>query len=252
MLLFNLVCFASLYTLLRLQYYLPFNPQGMTGMAPALALNTAVSFTTNTNWQNCGGETTLGYFPQMARLTVHNFVSAATGMAICMPLIRGFARRSLQSIRNFWADLVRCTLYILLPISVVFALFFVWQGIPQNLNVYVDGTTLEGPSRQLPRGPVASQLVIKMLGTNGGGFFNVDSAHPTRIRLRSRTSCRTVLIFSLSASLTNVFGRMVSNRKQGWALFGAIGILSLAGALIAYQAESAKRTLVAELAGSAR
>src|SRR5882672_1388405 len=144
MLLFNLVCFVSLYGLLRLQGYLPFNPQGMGAMAPDLALNTAMSFTTNTNWQNYGGETTLGYFVQMAGLTVHNFVSAATGIAIAIALIRGFARRSVKTIGNFWVDLTRCTLYVLLPISIVAGLVFVWQGMPQNLGGYVDATAIDG------------------------------------------------------------------------------------------------------------
>jgi potassium-transporting ATPase potassium-binding subunit len=238
MLLFNLACFASLYGLLRLQGYLPFNPQGMAGVPEALSLNTAISFTTNTNWQNYGGESTLGYFVQMAGLTVHNFVSAATGIAIAVALIRGFARRSAQGIGNFWADLVRCTLYILMPICIVATLFMVWQGMPQNLHAYVDAGTLEGAKQTIAQGPVASQLAIKMLGTNGGGFFNANSSHPYENPNALTNFVQIVLIFALGAALTNVFGRMVGNQKQGWALFGAMGILFLAGALVAYWAEA--------------
>src|SRR6516164_3638033 len=177
-LMFHIFAFVSLYALLRLQYFLPFNPRGMTGVEQTLALNTAVSFTTNTNWQNYGGETTLSYFSQMAGLTVHNFVSAAAGIVVVIALIRGFIRRSAQSIGNFWVDLTRCCLYILLPFSIVLTLILVWQGMPQNLGGYVDATTLEGAKQTIAQGPVASQIVIKTVGTNGGGFFNVNAAHP--------------------------------------------------------------------------
>src|SRR5262249_10673671 len=177
-LLFNLVGFALLYALQRLQGVLPFNPQGFAGVAPDLALNTAISFTTNTNWQNYGGESTLSYFVQMAGLTVHNFVSAATGIAIAVALVRGFVRLTAQTIGNFWVDMTRATLYVLLPISIVAALFLIFQGMPQNLNSYVDATTLEGAKQTIAQGPVASQIAIKMLGTNGGGFFNANAAHP--------------------------------------------------------------------------
>jgi K+-transporting ATPase ATPase A chain len=238
MLLFNFVCFLSLYALLRLQGYLPFNPQGMGAMAPDLALNTAMSFTTNTNWQNYGGETTLGYFVQMAGLTVHNFVSAATGISIAVALIRGFSRRSAQTIGNFWVDLTRCTLYLLLPISIVVALFLVWQGMPQNLNAYTDATTLEGAHQAIAQGPVASQVVIKMLGTNGGGFFNANAAHPYENPNAISNLVQMVLILSLGAGLTMTFGRMVGNMKQGWALFGVMGLLLLAGAFVAYGSEA--------------
>jgi potassium-transporting ATPase potassium-binding subunit len=247
MLLFNLACFALLYALLRLQFFLPFNPQGMTGMEQNLALNTAISFTTNTNWQNYGGETTLGYFVQMAGLTVHNFVSAATGIAIAIALIRGFARRSAQSIGNFWVDLTRCTLYVLLPISIVIGLVFVWQGMPQNLGAYVDATTLEGAHQTIAQGPVASQIVIKTLGTNGGGFFNVNAAHPYE-NPNGFTNLLTVLLeFSIGAALTMTFGRMVGNMRQGWALFGVMGILFLCGVLVSYWAESAGNPAFAKL-----
>ena len=247
MLLFNLVCFAVLYALLRLQFFLPFNPQGMTGMEQTLALNTAVSFTTNTNWQNYGGETTLGYFVQMAGLTVHNFVSAATGIAIAIALIRGFTRRSAQSIGNFWVDLTRCTLYVLLPVSILIGLVFIWQGMPQNLGGYVDATTPEGAHQTIAQGPVASQIVIKTFGTNGGGFFNVNAAHPYE-NPNGFTNLLTVLLeFAIGAALTMTFGRMVGNMRQGWALFGVMGILFLCGVLVSYWAEGAGNPAFAKL-----
>ncbi|HEY1612453.1 MAG TPA: potassium-transporting ATPase subunit KdpA [Rhizomicrobium sp.] len=239
MLLFNLVCFLALYALLRLQAFLPFNPQGMTAMPGDLALNTAISFTTNTNWQNYGGETTLSYFVQMAGLTVHNFVSAATGIAIAIALIRGFARRSGATVGNFWVDLTRCTLYILLPISIVCGLFFVWQGMPQNLHPYVTAHTLEGARQIIAQGPVGSQIVIKTLGTNGGGFFNVNAAHPYENPNAITNLLTVILEFSIGAGLTMTFGRMVGNFRQGWALFGAMAILFLAGVFVSYGAESA-------------
>ena len=236
-LLFNLACFASLYAILRLQYYLPFNPQGMTGMESGLALNTAISFTTNTNWQNYGGETTLSYFSQMAGLTVHNFVSAATGIAVAIALIRGFARRSVKTIGIFWVDLTRCTLYVLLPISIVAGLVFVWQGMPQNLGGYVDATAIDGAKQTIAQGPVASQIVIKTLGTNGGGFFNANAAHPYE-NPNAFTNLLTVLLeVSIGAALTMTFGRMVGNMRQGWALFGVMGILFLCGVLVSYWSE---------------
>ena len=178
LLFFSVAGFVSLYALQRLQWYLPFNPQGQTGVAPDLAFNTSVSFITNTNWQAYGGETTMGYLVQMAGLTVHNFVSAATGIALALALIRGFVRREAKTIGNFWVDLTRCTLYVLIPISVVMALALMWQGAPQNLGAYVDATTLEGAKQTIAQGPIASQEAIKELGTNGGGFLNANSAHP--------------------------------------------------------------------------
>jgi potassium-transporting ATPase potassium-binding subunit len=239
MLLFNLFACLSLYVLMRVQAGLPFNPQGFGGVAPDLALNTAVSFTTNTNWQNYGGESTLSYFVQMAGMTVHNFVSAATGIAVAVALIRGFVRKSAQTIGNFWVDMTRAALYVLLPICVVAALFLIYQGMPQNLNAYVDATTLEGAKQTIAQGPVASQIAIKMLGTNGGGFFNANAAHPYENPSALSNLLQMVLIFAIGAALTNVFGRMVGNQKQGWALFGAMGILFLAGVTVAYWAESA-------------
>ncbi len=239
MLLFNLVCFVTLYALLRLQSFLPFNPQGMAAVPVDLSLNTAISFATNTNWQNYGGETTLSYFVQMAGLTVHNFVSAATGIAIVIALIRGFVRRSGTTIGNFWVDLTRCNLYVLLPISIVFGLIFVWQGMPQNLGAYVTAHTLEGAKQVIAQGPVASQIVIKTLGTNGGGFFNANASHPYENPTAFSNLLTIILEFSISAGLTMTFGRMVGNLKQGWALFGAMAILFLVGVFVSYGAESA-------------
>src|SRR5580704_11409495 len=247
MLLFNLVCFVTLYALLRLQSFLPFNPQGMAAVPVDLALNTAISFATNTNWQNYGGETTLSYFAQMAGLTVHNFVSAATGIAIAIALIRGFVRRSGNTVGNFWVDLTRCNLYILLPISIVFALIFVWQGMPQNLHPYVTAHTLEGAKQVLAQGPVASQVSIKTVGTNGGGFFNVNAAHPYENPNAFTNLLTTILEFIIGAGLTMTFGRMVGSIKQGWTLFGAMSILFLLGAFICYAAESAGNPAFAPL-----
>jgi K+-transporting ATPase ATPase A chain len=180
----------------------------------------------------------MSYLTQMAGLTVHNFVSAATGIALAIALIRGFARRSAQSIGNFWIDLTRCVLYVLLPVSIVVALFFVWQGIPENLNAYTQVATLEGGKQLIAQGPVASQEVIKILGTNGGGFFNANSAHPFENPTALTNLVQMVMIFSIGASLTNVFGRMVGNQRQGWAIFAVVGVLFLVGACVAYPVEA--------------
>jgi K+-transporting ATPase ATPase A chain len=239
MLMFSLAGFLSLYALMRFQDMLPFNPQNFSAVGPDLAFNTAMSFVTNTNWQSYVPETTMSYLVQMAGLTVHNFVSAATGIALAVALVRGFARRSAQTIGNFWVDLTRCTLYILLPISIVVGLFFVWQGMPQNLSAYVDATTLEGAKQTIGMGPVASQEVIKMMGTNGGGFFNANSAHPYENPNAITNLVQIILIFSIGAGLTNVFGRMVGDQRQGWAIFAVMGVLFLAGATTAYWAEAA-------------
>src|SRR5713226_3790807 len=246
-LLFSLVGFLSLYALQRLQGLLPFNPQGQAGVEPSSAFNTSVSFVTNTNWQSYVPETTMSYLVQMAGLTVHNFASAATGIALAIALIRGFARRSAKGIGNFWVDLVRCTLYVLLPISIVVGLFFVWQGMPQNLGAYTEATTLEGAKQVIAQGPVASQEAIKMLGTNGGGFFNTNSAHPFENPNAITNFVQIVLIFSLGASLTNVFGRMVGDQRQGWAVFAVMGILFLGGVVVAYWAEAAGNPAFASL-----
>jgi potassium-transporting ATPase potassium-binding subunit len=238
MLFFGVTGFVTLYALERLQWYLPFNPQGQAGLEQVLAFNTSVSFVTNTNWQSYVPETTMGYLVQMAGLTVHNFVSAAVGIALAIALIRGFARREASGIGNFWVDMTRCTLYILLPISVVVALLFVWQGVPQNLSAYVDATTLEGAKQTIAQGPVASQEVIKVLGTNGGGFFNANSAHPYENPTALTNLVQMLLLIGIAAGLTNVLGRMVQDERQGWAIFAVMGILLFAGIATAYWSES--------------
>jgi K+-transporting ATPase ATPase A chain len=238
MLVFSIAGFISLYLIQRLQAVLPFNPQHMPAVSQHLAFNTSVSFVTNTNWQSYVPETTMSYLTQMWGLTVHNFVSAATGIALAVAFIRGFARRSAETVGNFWVDLTRCTLYILLPISILAGLFFVWQGMPQNLNAYADATTLEGAKQVIAQGPVASQEAIKMLGTNGGGFFNANSAHPYENPNAQTNLVQMVLIFSLGAALTNMFGRMVGNQRQGWAILAAMAVLWFAGVATAYWAEA--------------
>jgi K+-transporting ATPase ATPase A chain len=238
MLLFNLGGFFIIYLLMRLQAMLPFNPAEQGAVAPDLSFNTAISFTTNTNWQNYSGESTVSYLVQMLGLTHQNFLSAATGIALAMALVRGFARASMRTVGNFWVDVTRCTLYILLPICIPVALFFVSQGMPQTLGPYVDATTLEGARQTIAVGPVASQEVIKMLGTNGGGFFNANSAHPFENPTALTNFIELLLIFTLGAGLTNVFGRMVGNQKQGWAILAAMGVLFVAGVAICYWAEA--------------
>jgi K+-transporting ATPase ATPase A chain len=244
MLLFNLAGFLLLYFLQRAQGSLPFNPMGMSNVPADLAFNTATSFVTNTNWQNYGGESTMSYLTQMAGLTVQNFVSAATGVAIAIALIRAFSRKSMKTLGNFWVDLTRCILYILLPLCIVMTLTFVALGVPQTLGSYVEATTLEGARQVIALGPVASQLAIKMLGTNGGGFFNANSAHPFENPDAISNMIQMVAIFAIGASLTNVFGRMVGNEKQGWAIFAAMGVLFVAGVAICYWAEAAGNPLI--------
>ena len=238
MLFFGLAGFVTLYALQRLQWYLPFNPQGQAAVEQVLAFNTAVSFVTNTNWQSYVPETTMGYLVQMAGLTVHNFISAAVGIALAIALIRGFARREASGIGNFWADLTRCTLYILLPISVIVTLLFVWQSVPQNLNAYVDATTLEGAKQTIAQGPVASQEVIKVLGTNGGGVFNANSAHPYENPTALTNLVQMLLLIGTAAALTNVLGRMVRDERQGWAIFAAMSVLLFIGVTTVYWSES--------------
>ncbi len=245
-LLFNLAGMVLLYLLQRLQGFLPLNPQGFGPVAPDLAFNTAASFSTNTNWQAYAGESTMSYLTQMAGLTVQNFVSAGTGIAVAVALIRGLARRSADTIGNFWVDLVRATLYVLLPISVVVALFFVSQGIPQNLNRYVQATTLEGTPQLIAQGPVASQEVIKLLGTNGGGFFNANSAHPYENPTPLTNLLEMLLIFAIPAGLTYTFGRMVGDTRQGWAVWAAMAALFLAGLVVALLTEQAGNPLFAQ------
>ncbi|QND56670.1 potassium-transporting ATPase subunit KdpA [Mesorhizobium huakuii] len=241
---FSLASFLVLYALQRLQGVLPYNPAGMPAVEQNLAFNTAVSFVTNTNWQNYGGESTMSYLVQMAGLTVQNFLSAAVGIAIAVALIRGFARHSVKSIGNFWVDMTRCTLYILLPACIVLTLVYVWLGMPQTLGPYVDATTLEGAKQTLALGPVASQVAIKMLGTNGGGFFNANAAHPFENPDAISNFIQMVTIFALGAALTNVFGRMVGNQRQGWAILATMGVLFIAGVTICYWAEAAGNPLV--------
>jgi potassium-transporting ATPase potassium-binding subunit len=247
MLLFHAAGFALLYAIQRVQFYLPFNPQGQTGISPDSSFNTAVSFTTNTNWQSYTPETTMSYLVQMAGLTVHNFVSAAAGIVLSIVLIRGFARRSARTIGNFWVDMTRCVLYILLPISIVGALVLVWQGVPQNLSPYIDATTLEGGKQVLAQGPVASQEIIKELGTNGGGFFNANSAHPYENPNPLTNLIEMIAIFAIGVGLTNVFGRMVGNERQGWAILAVMGVLFLGGVATAYWAEAAGNPQIAAL-----
>jgi potassium-transporting ATPase potassium-binding subunit len=247
MLVFTFAGFAVLYTLQRLQAILPFNPQALDPISPDLAFNTSVSFISNTNWQSYVPETTMSYLVQMAGLTVHNFVSAATGIALALALIRGFTRRSSGSVGNFWVDLTRCVLYVLLPICVVVGLVMIWQGVPQNLSAYTNVTTLEGGKQIIAQGPVASQEVIKMLGTNGGGFFNANSAHPYENPTALTNLIQMLLIFSIGAALTNVFGRMAGDQRQGWAIFAVMALLFLAGTVGVYAAEGAGNPLLAHL-----
>src|SRR5271166_3533065 len=223
MLAFSLISMIFLYALQRLQYYLPLNP-------PGLAFNTAASFTTNTNWQAYSGEQTLSYLTQMVGLTSHNFLSAAAGIAMAAAVIRGFARRSATTIGNFWVDLTRTTLWVLMPISLIFALVLVWQGVPDNFSPYVNATTLEGATQSIAEGPIASQEIIKELGTNGGGFMNSNSAHPYENPTPLTNLLELLAIFSIGAGLTHTFGKMVGDRRQGWALFAVMSILFLAGA----------------------
>jgi K+-transporting ATPase ATPase A chain len=234
--------FLIIYGLMRLQALLPFNPQDQSAVAEDLSFNTAISFITNTNWQNYGGESTLSYLVQMLGLTHQNFLSAATGIALAVALIRGFSRSSVRTIGNFWVDVTRCTLYILLPICVVAALFLVWQGMPQTLGAYVEATTLEGAKQTIAVGPVASQVAIKMLGTNGGGFFNANAAHPFENPTALSNFVQILLIFVIGAAMTNVFGRMVGNQRQGWAILAVMGVLFIAGVAVTYWAEASGTT----------
>jgi potassium-transporting ATPase potassium-binding subunit len=238
MLLFHVGGFLIIYAVMRLQAVLPFNPAEQSAVAEDLSFNTAISFITNTNWQNYGGESTLSYLVQMLGLTHQNFLSAATGIALAVALIRGFSRSSMRTIGNFWVDVTRCTLYVLMPICVVYTLFLVWQGIPQTLGAYVDATTLEGAKQTIAVGPVASQVAIKMLGTNGGGFFNANAAHPFENPTALSNFVQMISIFALGAALTNVFGRMVGNQRQGWAILAVMGVLFISGVIVTYWAEA--------------
>ena len=244
MLLFNFAGLVLLYLLERLQHVLPFNPQGLGPVPADLAWNTAVSFTTNTNWQAYSGETTMSYLVQMAGLTMHNFVSAATGSVLAVALVRGFARHAATTIGNFWVDLVRCTLWILIPLSLVLALVLVWQGVPQNLHPYASATTVEGTEQVIPQGPVASQEAIKEIGTNGGGFFNANSAHPYENPTPFSNLLEMLAIFSIGASFTYTFGRMVRDQRQGWAILGAMAVLCVLGVAVIYWNEAGGNPLL--------
>jgi K+-transporting ATPase ATPase A chain len=239
MLLFNLGLLLLTYVILRTQAWLPFNPRGLSNLAPDLAFNTTVSFTANTNWQSYAGEATMSQFSQMVALTVHNFTSAATGIALAFALFRGFARRQASTIGNFWADMTRVTLYLLLPLSIVSAIFLIANGVPQTLAGSVDATTLEGMKQSIALGPVASQEAIKMLGTNGGGFFNANSAHPFENPNAATNLVQMLSIFLIGFGLTWTFGKAVGNPRQGWAILAAMMILFLVGTSVAYWQEAA-------------
>ena len=237
-LLFGVVSMLVLYAMQRLQHLLPLNPQGFGPVPPALAFNTAVSFTTNTNWQAYGGETTMSYFTQMAGLAYHNFVSAATGIAVAIAFIRGIAQKEKDTIGNFWVDLTRACLWLLLPIAIVGALFLVSQGVVQNLRPYDTVQTVEGAKQTIAQGPVASQEIIKQFGTNGGGFFNANSAHPFENPTPLSNFLEVFGIFVISSGLTYTLGSMTGSRRHGWAVWGAMAFLFLAGVTVAYWAEA--------------
>ena len=247
MLAFNAAGFLLLYVMQRLQAVLPLNPQGFPGVAPDLAFNTSISFVTNTNWQAYGGETTMSHLVQMAGLTVHNFLSASTGMALAVALTRAFARSGSATLGNFWADMTRATLYVLLPLSLVVAFAFASLGVPQTLAGSVDATTLEGAKQTISLGPVASQEAIKMLGTNGGGFFNANSAHPFENPDAWSNLLQIWAMLVVSASLPFAFGRLVGDERQGHALLWAMGIILVAGVAIVYWSETAGNPLLTAL-----
>jgi K+-transporting ATPase ATPase A chain len=237
MLMFSMAGMLLLYGIERLQSFLPLNPQAFGAVGTSLAFNTAASFTTNTNWQAYGGESTMSYLTQMAGLAFHNFVSAATGIVVAIAIIRGFVRRDARTLGNFWFDLTRATLWILLPLSIVFALVLVWQGVPDNFEPYVHAQTVEGAEQVIAQGPVASQEAIKELGTNGGGFFNANSAHPYENPTPLTNLLEMLAIFAIAAALTHTFGLMAADTRQGWALFAAMALLFLVGATSSIWAE---------------
>ena len=249
LLMFSIVSLLLTYLIQRFQGWLPFNPQGLGAkvMTPDLAFNTAVSFTTNTNWQSYVPETTVSYFTNMVGLATHNFFSAAAGMAIAIALVRGFARSSTQRIGNFWVDVTRATLYVLLPLSIVFAMVLVSQGVIQNFAPYTTVKTIEGATQTIAQGPVASQEAIKMLGTNGGGFFNTNSAHPFENPTPLSNFLQILSIFLIPAGMTYAFGKMVKDTRQGWALFGAMSVLFLAGVGVAMWAEQNGNPVLSDL-----
>jgi K+-transporting ATPase ATPase A chain len=251
-LIFSLFGVLVTYAILRLQHLLPFNPQEFGAVEQGLAFNTSASFTTNTNWQAYSGESTMSYLSQMAGLAWHNFVSAAAGIAIAIALARGLTRHlpkgSPRTLGNFWADLIRCTVYVLLPISLVFALVLCSQGVIQNLSGYREVTTVEGAKQVVALGPVASQEAIKELGTNGGGFFNANSAHPFENPSPFTNLVQIWLIFAIPAALTYTYGRMARDTRQGWAILAAMGVMFLGGTLVAHWAESKPNQALASLA----
>jgi potassium-transporting ATPase potassium-binding subunit len=238
MLLFSAASMLLTYAALRLQHLLPLNPQGFPALPDRQAFETAASFTTNTNWQSYAGESMMSYFSQMSQLAFHNFVSAATGMALAVALVRGIARRSAGRIGNFWADLLRGTLYVLLPICAVLALLMVQQGVIQNFSPYLQVHTLEGTRQTIAMGPVASQEAIKQLGTNGGGFFNANAAHPFENPTPWTNFLSMFAIFAIPAALTWLLGRMTRNQRHGWAVWAAMAVLFLGGVTAAYWAEA--------------
>jgi K+-transporting ATPase ATPase A chain len=237
LLVFNALGIVLLMALLMLQAMLPLNPQNLPGLSWHLALNTAVSFVTNTNWQSYGGETTMSYFSQMVGLTLQNFVSASTGIAAALALTRGIARRQSRTLGNFWVDLTRGTLYVFLPLCLLMALVLVWQGVPQNFDAYVTAHTVEGAQQTLGQGPVASQVAIKQLGTNGGGFFNANAAHPYENPTPLSNLIEMLAIFAIPAGLVFMYGRMVGDVRQGWAIYAAMMALFVVGLGLAYAAE---------------
>ncbi|MGC4068912.1 MAG: potassium-transporting ATPase subunit KdpA [Polyangiaceae bacterium] len=241
MLAFSFASFLVTYVALRLQGFLPLNPQhvGAEQMTPDLAFNTAVSFVTNTNWQSYSPEVTVSHFSNMVSLAIHNWASAAVGMAVAIAVIRGFAHKNASGIGNFWVDVIRATVYVLLPISFVGALVFVAMGVPQNFDAFTAVISVEGAKQRIAQGPVASQEIIKLLGTNGGGFFNANSAHPFENPTPLSNFFSALLIWSIPASMTYTFGKMVGNTKQGWVIFGAMSVLALAGMIVCTSAEQA-------------
>jgi K+-transporting ATPase ATPase A chain len=246
---FTIFGFLLTYLIQRAQGFLPFNPQhfNASNVPPDLAFNTATSFVTNTNWQAYSGESTFSYFVQMAVLTVQNFASAAAGMAVAVALIRGFARQEKKTIGNFWVDVTRATVYVLLPVSIVAALLYCSQGVVQNLHPYTDVVTVEGGKQIIAQGPVASQEAIKQLGTNGGGFFNANSAHPFENPTPLSNLLAMFLIFLIPGALTYTFGKMVGDTRQGWAIFAAFSVMFLIGVFAAYHFEQAGNPILAKM-----
>ncbi len=247
MLAFSVAGFVVLYAIMRLQAYLPVNPQGFAAVPSDLAFNTASSFVTNTNWQNYSGEAVMSNFTQMAGLAVQNFLSAATGMALAIAVTRAFVRSKAETVGNFWVDTTRATLYVLLPLAIIVAIAFIFLGLPQTMDGSVTATTLEGAKQVITLGPVASQEAIKQLGTNGGGFFNANAAHPFENPNAIANYLNIFAMLSISAAMVYMFGQMTGNRKQGWVLISAIAVLLIAGIGITYWAETAGNPILTSL-----